>query len=61
MKQSKPYDKPVMKTTPLTPSMLMVTSIPFNSDNEDASVAVSNGRRGTWGNLWYDGENNENN
>ena len=58
MDMKKEYIKPVAEELLLDTVQMIATSISMGGDDEfaDGSDALSNGRRGTWGNLWYKGE-----
>ena len=54
----KQYTKPATTIEYLLPeSNLMSASLKvYNDDLKVVNNGLSNGRRGTWGDLWYDGE-----
>ncbi len=47
------YIKPKMEETLLDTEVLMLSASNEPADDTDG---LSNGRRGTWGNLWSEGE-----
>ena len=56
----KQYIKPSIKVRELHTRQIIATSLPIGGGNVnpgqgDGENDFSHGRRGTWGNLWYDG------
>ena len=53
--EKKAYIAPQMEVTEIESVKMMATSLVFNEEggNEES---LSNDRRGSWGNLWDDGE-----
>ena len=45
-----------MEVTDMEPVAIIAASIGIDSDHEGGYEQLSNDRRGTWGNLWDDGE-----
>ena len=54
--KKKAYIKPSAEVTDMEPVAIIAASIGIDSDHEGGYEQLSNGRRGTWGNLWADNE-----
>ena len=52
----KKYSKPIVLVRTIAPTPLMAASLPISSGEGDGGKDAIRGRRGTWGNLWYDGD-----
>ena len=52
----KKYSKPIVLECTIASTPLMAASLPISSGEGDGSKDAIRGRRGTWGNLWYDGD-----
>jgi hypothetical protein len=46
------YITPMMEETNIESIEMMAVSLATSDDTIDSSDALSNGRRGQWGNLW---------
>lgn len=51
----KHYIHPSLKISEIVIEQLMVTSV-FVDDDYSTEPQLGNGRRGSWGDLWFDGE-----
>ena len=57
MDMKKEYIKPVAEELLLDTVQMIATSMLIgDGEATEEGGALSNGRRGTWGNLWYKGE-----
>ena len=57
--EKKEYIKPEVEVIELDPTSMIAASasnIPIGGDGNGGGEALSNGRRGKWGNLWADDE-----
>lgn len=57
----KNYSKPICKVNELhTESLMQTLSFDDNTHPNKDTEPLTRGRRGTWGSLWYDGDDEEN-
>lgn len=54
-KTMKKYSKPTIVTRTIASTPLMAASLGIDSNEGEGGNDAVRGRRGTWGNLWYDG------
>ena len=54
--EKKKYIAPAMEIAEVEMVSMIATSIGVSDETTDDDAVMSNGRRGTWGNLWDDGE-----
>ena len=57
--EKKEYIKPEVEVIEIESVEMIASSLVFNDGSVDTSqdgIQLSNGRRGKWGDLWYQGE-----
>ena len=54
--EKKTYIKPEIEVVEIESVEMMAGSLVFNDKEVDTGSQLSNGRRGKWGDLWYQGE-----
>ena len=54
--EKKKYIAPAMEIAEVEMVSMIATSIGVSDETTDDDAVMSNGRRGSWGNLWDDGE-----
>ena len=57
--EKKEYIKPEIEVIEIESVEMIASSLVFNDENVNTStpgIQLSNGRRGKWGDLWYQGE-----
>ena len=54
--EKKAYIAPQTEVTEIDTVQMLAGSLVFNDKEVDTEQQLSNDRRGTWGNLWDDGE-----
>ena len=54
--EKKEYIKPEIEVVEIESVEMIAGSLVFNDKEVDTGSQLSNGRRGKWGDLWYQGE-----
>ena len=54
--EKKKYIAPAMEISEVEMVSMIATSIGVSDETTDDDAVMSNDRRGSWGNLWDDGE-----